>query len=532
MSTIPLLFQKANYAKKPKFYAVKKGHIPGIYKTWDDCKLQVDKFPSAMYKSFETSEEAEIYLSQDLEPVVKVNKQKFDITEEIMSRISNISAITDIQLSPGQQTVYQNYLQGKNIFMTGPGGTGKSKLIQYIVNDAKQNNITCQVCALTGCAAVLLNCNAKTIHSWGGIGLGKGNIEFIVQNICKNRHKKKRWTTTDLLIIDEVSMMSVQLFELLNLVAQRTRKSREPFGGMQVIFSGDFYQLPPVGDEDDIATRQYCFESPLWESIFNIHVKLDTMFRQRDPKYIKILNQIRCGKISKKTVDILNKHIGRKPDSSLNIQPTLLYPVRTQVDRINQMEMNKLGNVETVVYNLDSTTGSEITDKEKIVQNTFTSLQIINEIESLKNSILGEHILTLKVGAQVMCIANIDMESDIPICNGSQGIITCFSGGYPVVKFNSGVERVIKHHEWSSDIIPGICVKQIPLILAWAITIHKSQGATLDAAEIDIGSGIFEAGQTYVALSRIKSLDGLYLKSFDPNKICAKKIVNRFYETF
>ena len=253
-------------------------------------------------------------------------------------------------------------------------------------------------------------------------------------------------------------MMSVQLFELLNLVAQRTRKSREPFGGMQVIFSGDFYQLPPVGDEDDIATRQYCFESPLWESVFNVHVKLDTMFRQSDPKYIKILNQIRCGKISKKTVDILNKHIGRKPDSTLNIQPTLLYPVRTQVDRINQMEMNKLGNVETVVYNLDSTTGSEISDKEKWCKIHLHHFKLLMK-SNLKNSILGEHTLTLKVGAQVMCIANIDMESNIPICNGSQGIITCFSGGYPVVKFNSGIERLIKHHEWSSDIIPGICVK-------------------------------------------------------------------------
>ena len=173
-----------------------------------------------------------------------------------------------------------------------------------------------------------------------------------------------------------------------------------------------------------------------------------------------------------------------------------------------------------------------MSEREKQIQSTFSTDHMNREIEMLKTSILCDHVLHLKVGAQVMCIANIDMEGPNPICNGSQGIVKKFENGLPVVTFNNGIDRIMGHHDWVSETIPGIGVKQIPLILAWAITIHKSQGATLDVAEIDIGSGIFECGQTYVALSRIKSLDGLYLKSFNPSKILVKTVVKEFYDSF
>jgi ATP-dependent DNA helicase PIF1 len=151
---------------------------------------------------------------------------------------------------------------------------------------------------------------------------------------------------------------------------------------------------------------------------------------------------------------------------------------------------------------------------------------------NIHNSILCNDIIKLKVGAQVMCVVNIEMPTGEMICNGSQGIVTKFTEqGLPVVKYRNGHEMTMNYHLWESENIPGIGVYQIPLILAWAITIHKSQGATMDAAEIDVGSGVFECGQTYVALSRVKSLEGLYLTSFDASKILINKKVREFYDS-
>jgi ATP-dependent DNA helicase PIF1 len=154
------------------------------------------------------------------------------------------------------------------------------------------------------------------------------------------------------------------------------------------------------------------------------------------------------------------------------------------------------------------------------------------ELEFLANNLICEKEMKLKVGAQVMSIVNIQSERGLDVCNGSQGIITgfCTVTSLPRVKYNNGVEMVMTRNNWQRDKIPGIGVSQVPLILAWALTIHKSQGATLDAAEIDVGSGIFECGQTYVALSRVKSLDGLYLTSFDVTKIRINKKVKEYYD--
>jgi ATP-dependent exoDNAse (exonuclease V) alpha subunit len=173
-----------------------------------------------------------------------------------------------------------------------------------------------------------------------------------------------------------------------------------------------------------------------------------------------------------------------------------------------------------------------MTRAERITRCDYTDKDIQMELEFLANNLICEKEMKLKVGAQVMSIINIQSDRGLDVCNGSQGIITgfCAISGCPQVKFNNGIEMIMTRNVWQSDKIPGIGVSQVPLILAWALTIHKSQGATLDAAEIDVGSGIFECGQTYVALSRVKSLDGLYLTSFDASKIRINRKVKEFYD--
>ena len=436
--------------------------------------------------------------------------------------------------SEAQQVAFQKYLEGKNIFITGPGGSGKSKLIKDIKLDCLKKEKNVQVCALTGCAALQLNIQAKTIHSWGGIGLANGSIEQIVEKIMKSTFKKKNWKEIDVLIIDEVSMMCEKIFELLDIIAKKVRKNIKPFGGIQVIFSGDFYQLPPVGNKEEPETLRFCFESELWFETFlkENHVQLIQIFRQKDPIYADILNQIREGRIKRSSCTILEKciHKQRTNSQDLNIVPTKLYPTRNKVDIINHSEMSKLSS-EEVEYKRKENYALPMTDRERQIRNKFTQDAIQMEMNYIKSNLLCEETIRLKIGAQVMCVVNIELPNGSMICNGSQGIITSMTENKtPMVKFNDGTELLMNAHIWHSENIPGIGITQIPLILAWALTIHKSQGCTLEYAEIDIGNSIFECGQTYVALSRVKSLEGLYLTSFEPNKIRILKKVRDFYK--
>jgi ATP-dependent DNA helicase PIF1 len=434
--------------------------------------------------------------------------------------------------SKEQIIAYNKYTQRDNIFITGPGGTGKTALIKYIQKDASRKGYNIQVCALTGCAAVLLECKAKTLHSWAGIGLGNGSIEQLVTKITKNRFLKNNWKDTDILIVDEVSMMSQKLFELLDAIGKTIRKNNRPFGGIQLIFSGDFYQLPPVGDKDDPETTRFCFESQNWSQTFqpHNHIQLTKIFRQLDPIYQKILNQIREGKLRRSSNEILLHHVGREIPQEIAIRPTKLFPTRNKVDQINTTEMNKLTSDEHE-FKLKYHSDLDMTASELLKRRQYTREQIQTELAYLKGNLRCDEVVKLKIGSQVMCIVNIELDNGEMICNGSQGIVTRLSEQkLPVIRFRNSYEMTMSYHVWPSDNIPGIGVSQIPLILAWALTIHKSQGATLDIAEIDAGSGIFECGQTYVALSRVKSLDGLYLTSFDASRIKINRKVQEFYE--
>jgi ATP-dependent DNA helicase PIF1 len=202
------------------------------------------------------------------------------------------------------------------------------------------------------------------------------------------------------------------------------------------------------------------------------------------------------------------------------------------VENINNTKMSSLHGEERE-YKIKYLKDLEMTKNDKTRRLEYTEKDIQVELDFLAGNLICEKEMKLKIGSQVMCIVNIQSDTGIEICNGSQGIVTAFCEitGAPRVKFNNGIERIMTRNVWISDKIPGIGVSQIPLILAWALTIHKSQGATMDAAEIDVGSGIFECGQTYVALSRVKSLDGLYLTSFDAKRIRINKKVKEFYES-
>jgi len=442
-----------------------------------------------------------------------------------------------MELSPEQEQALSAFSAGQNLFLTGPGGTGKTALIKKMVDIGKAKGRKVQVCALTGCAAVILNCQAKTVHSWSGIGVANGSADFIVRKVYSHKYKSSQWKKIDVLIIDEVSMMSQKIFEVLDSIGRKVRSGSAhlPFGGLQLVCSGDFYQLPPVTREEDKErdplTAAFCFESPRWRDTFHQTVELKKIFRQTDQVYTKILNQIRVGKLYKSSLDTLAVHISKPLPA--NFIPTILLPRRREAEMINAAELAKLTGAEIIYKISNADDVLELAQKtqqpKEKVSDLITPEQREMEKQFLINSIMADKEISLKKGAQVMCIANLDMESPEPIVNGSQGIVVDFVAGLPLVKFNNGAKRVVGLHIWSSENHPTIGVKQLPLIYAWAITIHKAQGVSLDMAQIDAGSNIFECGQTYVALSRVKSLDGLYLTAFDPQKIKVNRKVQDFY---
>jgi ATP-dependent DNA helicase PIF1 len=448
-------------------------------------------------------------------------------------------------LSKEQQYAFDKYCQGKNLFVTGPGGTGKTKLIHDIVNHAIQVGTYVQVCAMTGCAATLLGCKARTIHSWAGIGIAKGARDKIVKNaLTKNRCKKIR--KTRLLIVDEVSMMSVKIFEIIEEIARIARKNSMPFGGMQIIFTGDFFQLPPISTAGESDTELFCFESERWTSVFPIgnHIELKTMFRQSDPLYISILQDIRKGKISAEHKNVLFQYINRPYNKEENggIVPTKIFPIKSRVESVNTHMFTEIDSQEYSYTPSIQTNALTYVESGALIPKDvleecakLTPTEMQREVDYLLNNTTGlKEELKLKVGCSVMCTCNLDL--DRGICNGSQGVVVGFVDrpgkmSLPIVQFANGIkDMVMNMHYWQSDEYPSIIIGQIPLVLSWAMTIHKIQGATLAMAEMDIGRSIFEYGQIYVALSRVKSLDGLYLIGFNPSKIKANPRVLAFYE--
>ena len=446
------------------------------------------------------------------------------------------------KLNEQQQSVFNKYENGENVFLTGPGGSGKSHLIKYIVYHAEKNYKNVQVCALTGCASILLNCKATTLHRFAGIGLANKSIESIVEELfTKKRYKLRSWYKIKCLIIDEVSMMSLKLLQILDIIARKVYgKPNLPFGGLQLIFSGDFYQLPPIKSSDEEKeASMFCFEHELWDEIFpkENQIVLKAIFRQEEKEFLKVLKYIRKGKITQSTKEILeNKVFTQEELEKIRLEKviTILSPFKRDTESINKSSYVELGDeVEKRQYKIQFINNSA---KKNSVEDRLNNLLIDSnaslkyDYEFLANNIMAEKELELKIGTHVMCIANIALECENQIANGSQGVVVGFKMDLPLVKFNNIIEPIcVGYYSWPSETNKKVAVAQIPLIYAWAITIHKAQGVTLDAAIMDIGSNIFEYGQTYVALSRVKTLAGLYLRSFDFTKIAANPRVKKFY---
>jgi len=445
------------------------------------------------------------------------------------------------RFSPEQQQALELFRRGSNMFLTGPGGTGKTHLIHEFVKDANAQGKKIQVCALTGCAALLLQCGAMTIHSWSGIRLAKGPADHIIASVVKTRRAVKNWRSVDILIIDEVSMMSRKIFDILEYCGRYVRGNGKAFGGIQVVFSGDFFQLGPIAEPGSPESGEFCFESPKWLSVFPLahHIQLKKIFRQNDPVYIEILAQVRKGKISDENIDILQKYVKKeyRPEEHNNCALTKLFPVRSRAEFVNQMMFDKIEAPEHLYPLVKKTNCTTYIEGGKAIEfhilgkcELLTLSEIEAELTQLMNNSPAVPDLKLKVGSAVMCTVNIDL--DMGICNGSQGVVVELVGEFhaPRVRFANGVTLLMGLHHWQSDEYPTIAIAQYPLCLAWALTIHKIQGASLEMGQVDIGQAIFEYGQTYVALSRIRSLEGLYLSSFHANRIKAHPKVLEFYQ--
>jgi ATP-dependent DNA helicase PIF1 len=458
-------------------------------------------------------------------------------------------------LSDEQKHVLELVSEKKSVFFTGSAGTGKSVLLREIITTLRKKFARepdrVAVTASTGLAAC--NVGGITLHSFSGIGLGKEDVPELVRKIKKNQKAKNRWMRTKTLVIDEVSMVDGELFDKLEAIARNIRNNARPFGGIQLVITGDFFQLPPVPDNNRIA--KFAFDAATWPTSIEYTIGLHHVFRQKDPKFAGMLNEMREGRLSENSITEFRK-LSRPLPMEDQLVATELFPTRVEVDKANR---ERLGLLQGANFTFDAVDGGTIQEK------AFR--------DKLLSNCLAPETIVLKKGAQVMLIKNID-ES---LVNGSVGRIIAFmderafdshvatngaeepaspatqSAGdgssikdimmgragtsklWPLVRFSiaDGTHRdlLCQAESWKFELPTGevqASRSQVPLILAWALSIHKAQGQTLDRVKVDLGK-VFEKGQAYVALSRATSMEGLQVLRFDPKKVNAHERVRVFY---
>ncbi len=382
-----------------------------------------------------------------------------------------------------QKVALETLKMGHNIFLTGPAGSGKTFLLNQYIKFLKNKGISLAVTASTGIAATHMN--GQTIHAWSGMGI-KENIPM--EELLKMKEKfylRKKIVKARVLIIDEISMLHPHQIDNVDRICRVFKNPLQPFGGMQVIFCGDFFQLPPVSNG---GPAKFACESEIWQQMDLKICYLEEQHRQNECEILKVLGDIRQRNISEETLEIImSRH--DKQIKGLE-KPTKLFTHNADVDAINNLELAKLK------------------EKEHIFEMTSKGDDYCNE--TLKKGCMAPERLVLKRGALVMFVKN---NFEAGYVNGTQGTVVDFdSYGMPVVRLFSGEEIIVETQSWeiTEDEKVKARIRQIPLRLAWAITIHKSQGMSLDAAEIDLRKS-FVHGMGYVALSRVRSIDGLKL---------------------
>ncbi|KAJ6081332.1 hypothetical protein N7499_006206 [Penicillium canescens] len=470
--------------------------------------------------------------------------------------------VAPIFLSDEQRAVLDAVVDGgKSIFFTGSAGTGKSVLMREIIQKLRikyrKEPDRIAVTASTGLAAC--NIEGVTLHSFAGIGLGKEAVPELVKKVKKNQKARNRWLRTKVLVVDEVSMVDGDLFDKLEEIARRIRNNGRPFGGIQLVVTGDFFQLPPV-PEGSNREAKFAFAAATWTTCIQHTILLTNVFRQKDPEFAEMLNEMRLGKISPRTIDAFRK-LSRPLDFHDSLEATELFPTRAEVEGANSARMGRLSG-EMMMFNaVDSGTIQDPQHREKLLSNC-----------------MAPPLIQLKKGAQVMLIKNME-ES---LVNGSIGRVVAFMSeeyfdsyrendkdfaedasvsdeeramrakkklkpmGYkegpasatrkwPLVCFMQpdGSERhlLCQPETWKIELPNGEVQaqrQQVPLILAWALSIHKAQGQTLQRVKVDLGR-VFEKGQAYVALSRATSQEGLQVTRFEPRKVMVHPRVVEFY---
>ena len=395
---------------------------------------------------------------------------------------------------------------GANVFLTGEPGSGKTHTINQYLAYLRSCGIEPAVTASTGIAAT--HVGGMTIHAWSGIGVKRQLTQFDLDKLAQNERVVRRVNEARVLIIDEVSMLSGSVLTMIEAVCRTLRRKSGAFGGLQVVLVGDFFQLPPVvrreefvaedphidfdsGEMNSTPTSPFAYHSSAWRALNPLICYLSEQHRQEDPVFLEVLSAIRSGGMSPAHRVTLSTRRVESAEFIEHAGITKLFPHNVDVDRINDNALAKLSTTEKVFHMQDRGAPPLI--------------------DGLKRNCLSPALLKLKVGAKVMFTKNDPLQKFV---NGTTGEIVGFdkSTGYPLVGLRTGKTVEAEPMEWSIDVEGRSLAKliQIPLRLAWAITVHKSQGMSLDAALVDL-SQAFEYGQGYVALSRVRSLEGLHI---------------------
>lgn len=373
---------------------------------------------------------------------------------------------------------------GKNVFLTGEPGSGKTHTINQYREWMRDKYLTYAMTASTGIAAT--HVSGITIHSWSGLGIKRDLTKSFVQNLPFDERLARRINTVNTLIIDEISMLDAKTLQNIDTICKAVRQNQEPFGGLQIIFVGDFFQLPPVVKEGEM---KFAFESDAWKEADLTVCYLTEQHRQSEGMFLDILSSMRAGTVTNEHKNIL---MGR---TKVDEPQMHLYTHNREVDGLNHGKLDALEGEES--------------------QFEMKSSGIPFLVDVLKRSVLSPELLRLKVGATVMFTRN---NFEVGFVNGTIGEVIAFEKGtgFPVVRTTGGDEIIPQREEWAIEESgqQKASVRQFPLRLAWAITVHKSQGMSLDTASIDL-SKTFEYGQGYVAISRVRSLEGLHLKGLN-----------------